>query len=41
MHGGEDKYMLSFGGEVLRIDCFQSLGVGDGIILKIDRRAIE
>jgi len=41
MHGGKDKYILSFGGEMLGIDCLEGLGVGYGIILKIDRRTIE
>jgi hypothetical protein len=36
MHGGDDEHIQSFSGEVLGIDCLEGLGVGDGIILKID-----
>lgn len=40
MRGGEDKYLQSFDGEVLGIDCLEDLGVYDGIIFKIYRRTI-
>jgi len=41
MHWGEGKYLQSFGGEVLGIDCLEGLGVHDGIILKTNRRTIK